>query len=155
MVRDHAALPLFLATMVLGCANTAIDAIVANDVATDGGTQPGDAATCTSTRDAPGPGLYRFFSASSGRCLAAGPPTTVAGQPAFATQMSANCGSDAELWEVEATLPPGRYRLRNVARALQLDIERDVPLEDLPNAPPRMLGIGLRSVRLETKTAGD
>lgn len=38
---------------------------------------------------------------------------------------------------------------------IQLDIDRDVPLEDLPNAPPRMLGIGLRSVRLETKTAGD
>ncbi len=39
--------------------------------------------------------------------------------------------------------------------SIQFDIDRDVPLESLPNAPPRMLGIGVRSARLESATAQD
>jgi hypothetical protein len=107
-----------------GCENTPIDAVVADDLRLDGGTEVGDGATCTSTRADPGPGIHRIFSASSGRCLGAGDPTTVLGQPALTTRMSTECGSERELWELVETSFGDTLRMRNVAEDLYLDVER-------------------------------
>ena len=112
------------ASLQCACENTPIDAVVADDLTLDGGVEVGDGPTCTSTRAAPGPGRYRVFSASSGRCLGAGDPTTVVGTPAITTRMSTECGSDAELWEFSEAAFGNGLRLTNVAEGLNLDVER-------------------------------
>src|SRR5688572_9405070 len=120
---------------LFGCENTPIDAVVADDLVFDsgsGGGLAGDAATCTSTRADPGPGFFRLHSAFSGRCLGAGVPTTVAGQPAFTTEMSTDCGGNAQLWEVSEGTFGAWLRLRNVALDLYLDMER---ASDAPGTP--------------------
>ena len=133
-LRGSAVMLLVLSAVavLVGCENTPIDAVVADDLVADGGGPPGDAATCTSTRADPGPGQYRLYSAASARCLGAGVPTTVVLQPAFTTEMTTDCGSDAQLWQLSPSMFGTSLRLRNVARDLYLDIERG---SDTPGTP--------------------
>ena len=77
--------------------------------------------------------------------------------PALSVSLTAN-GHAVKSWrfeypQTEATL---RARLepemwgRDDRMTIELHFERDIPLESLPEPPSRMLGVGIRSVRLES-----
>lgn len=79
--------------------------------------------------------------------------------PSLSVSLTAN-GRPVESWRFEyprteatlrARLEPEMWGAGN-QMTIQLYFERDVPLENLPDPPGRMLGVGLRSMRLESAT---
>jgi hypothetical protein len=108
----------------LGCSTTQIEAVVEEDRAlgADAGSSPEASNPC----DEPSTG--RFILSGQTGCLRRGAPTTVFGNPAFSTELSADCDSTLAQWDLTPAVA-GTFTLLNVASQWALDVRAaaDIP----------------------------
>jgi hypothetical protein len=103
-----------VAVWLLSCGTTPIAAVVEDERAPSG-TAGSGAVAC----DEPLAG--RFVLSGEAGCLRRGDATTVFGDPAFATELSADCTSARAQWDLTPALA-GSFTLRNVDTQLSLDV---------------------------------
>lgn len=104
------------ALWLLGCGTTPIAAVVEDERAPSG-TAGNGSATVACDRPLAG----RFILSVETACLRRGDATTVFGDPAFTTELSADCASARAQWDLTPALA-GSFTLRNVDTQLSLDV---------------------------------
>lgn len=104
------------ALWLLGCGTTPIAAVV-EDERTPTGTAGSGSTMVACDRPIAG----RFVLSVETACLRGGEATTVFGDPAFATELSADCSSARAQWDLTPALA-GSFTLRNVDTQLSLDV---------------------------------
>jgi hypothetical protein len=77
------------------------------------------------------PTAGRFSLSEQGLCLRRGEPTTVFGNPAFLTEISADCSTPRAQWDLTPAVA-GTFTVRNVEDQLSLDVRA---ASDLPGTP--------------------
>ncbi len=110
--------PLLAYLMFSACSETPIDAITTADVSVAGAA----AVDCAETLDAAVAGVVTIETSESGQCLAQGPSTMVANEPAFEVILAECNASLPQRWRlIDAGL--GSFELRNLASDDNLDIQ--------------------------------
>jgi hypothetical protein len=115
------------AVWALGCGTTPIDAVVEDRLVPSGSAGSGSIATVACDEPLAG----RFMLTGETGCLRRGDPTTVFGDPAYATELSADCTSALAQWDLTPALA-GTFTLRNVETQLSLDVRTAA---DVPGTP--------------------
>lgn len=116
-----------MALLVTGCGTTPIDAVTADLPAPDDGAPmtPPTGSRCNA------PTAGRFTLSAEMGCLRRGDPTTVFGNGAFLTELSADCSTARAQWDLTPAVA-GTFTLRNVEDQLSLDVRA---ASDLPGTP--------------------
>lgn len=115
------------ALLLWGCGTTPIDAVTADLPAPDdtsGMTPPGGNGCST-------PMAGRFVLSVERACLRRGDATTVYGNAAFLTELSADCNTPRAQWDLTPAVA-GTFTVRNVEDQLSLDVRA---ASDLPGTP--------------------
>jgi hypothetical protein len=115
------------ALALVGCGTTPIDAVTADTPAPDNGIEniPNGGPTCSE------PTAGRFALSLESTCLRRGGHTSVFGNPAFLTELSADCTTARAQWDLTPALE-GTFTLRNVENQLSLDVRA---FSDVPGTP--------------------
>jgi hypothetical protein len=113
--------------LLVGCGTTPIEAVTAD--------LPAPADT-SETTPPPGfgcsvPTAGRFTLSVGGACLRRGEPTSVYGNAAFLTEVSADCSTARAQWDLTPAVA-GTFTVRNVEDQLSLDVRA---ASDLPGTP--------------------
>ena len=115
---------------VLGCGTTPIEAVVIDHGASNNAEE-----TPTSSGEvcakAAAPAAGRFVLSVEAACLRRGAATSVFGNAAFFTELSADCTSDRAQWDLTPAVA-GTFTLRNVEDQLSLDVRA---ASDVPGTP--------------------
>jgi hypothetical protein len=115
------------ALLLVGCGTTPIDAVTADLPAPDAtsGMTPAPGGACSA------PTAGRFTLSVENACLRRGDPTTVYGNAAFLTEVSADCNTPRAQWDLTPAVA-GTFTVRNVEDQLSLDVRA---ASDLPGTP--------------------
>lgn len=113
------------AVLVLSCGTSPIDAVVADQGVNDA---PGDTPASDGCAI---PSAGRFILSLGEACLRRGDATTVFGNPAFMTELSADCTTTRAQWDLTPAVA-GTFTLRNVEDQLSLDVRA---FSDVPGTP--------------------
>jgi len=115
------------ALALVGCGTTPIDAVIADTPAPDSGHEniPTGSGACSE------PTAGRFTFSLQNACLRRGELTSVFGNPAFLTELSADCTTARAQWDLTPALE-GTFTLRNVEDQLSLDVRA---FSDVPGTP--------------------
>lgn len=116
----------------VGCTNTPIDAIVADETVlrsapSSNASTPEDsvAPNCGSPTSVASSGVYQIRSQSGARCLSEGSETKVENFDAFEVDLVSPCEDTPEqLWELEPSVIRGAFVVRHLATDFVLDVER-------------------------------
>lgn len=111
----------------VGCGTTPIDAVTADTPAPDTGGEivPTGSPACSE------PTAGRFTLSLQSACLRRGNVTSVFGNTAFLTELSADCTTARAQWDLTPALE-GTFTLRNVEDQLSLDVRA---ASDVPGTP--------------------
>lgn len=115
------------AVTLVGCGTTPIDAVIADTPAPDTGPEnvPTDSTGCSE------PTAGRFTLSLQSGCLRRGDLTSVFGNAAFLTELSADCTTPRAQWDLTPAVA-GTFTLRNVEDQLSLDVRA---ASDVPGTP--------------------
>lgn len=115
------------AVTLVGCGTTPIDAVTADTPGPDNGPEnvPTDSPACSE------PTAGRFTLTLQSACLRRGDLTSVFGNAAFLTELSADCTTPRAQWDLTPAVA-GTFTLRNVEDQLSLDVRA---ASDVPGTP--------------------
>lgn len=124
---ETSALGVLCAVATLGCGTTPIEAVVEDDTSSiaEAGASNAGGEAC----DEPLAG--RFTLSAEAGCLRRGAATTVFGNPAFLTELSADCESALAQWDLTPAVA-GTFTLRNVETQLSLDVRAAAEIPGTP-----------------------
>jgi hypothetical protein len=126
-VLESSPLNVILAALLWGCGTTPIDAVTMDLPAASGAS----GSTSAGPNGCAVPAAGRFALSVESACLRRGDATTVFGDTAFLTEISADCSTARAQWDLTPAVA-GTFTLRNVEDQLSLDVRA---ASDLPGTP--------------------
>ncbi len=133
--------------LTVGCSTTLLDPVIAED----SGTITGDSGVGAGACFVPAAGRFALRSAVDGQCLGVAAPTTVFGNPAFVTALTADCALPAQAWDL-TSLGGAVYSFKNVGSTDNLDVKMAAVQDGTPVIVYSATGLSNQSFEVRARS---